>query len=342
MLQSLLLVLFARVGCHSVHGVTDQTEEYTVWPKDNASRLPEDYPWISCDKTTGSQCPGLIDYLEHFCTREDNQGCQKRNESVSERHVLLDLLPGQHKMDLWESFQFDFINRPWHQDVPGYEREGLRPGHFWFCWVSITFSGSKVSQTTISLTNPNYHQHLQNQNHSLYDKTCNLKPEMNLKGALWSACGFRGGGGVRFQDIVFETEAANPPRQLYTFPWYSTKQAVITVWDIAYFEMVRCRFPKMLPTQAAVVVLYSKDAANVSLILKDCDFHTHFSSSHHWPRSGLPFLLITSTKQWIDDDKDASSSRLLMSNANLKVSLERCTFISRCMKFSGLPVNSSR
>ena len=145
-----------------------------------------------------------------------------------------------------------------------------------------------------------------------------------------------------FSDIVFETKAANPPRQLYTYHWYSTKQAVMTVWDIAYFEMVRCRFPKILPTQAAVVALYSKDAANVSLILKDCVFHNHFSSSHYWPRSALPFLLITSTKRWIDDDQDASSSRLFMVNGNPKVLLERCIFISRCMKFSGLPANSSR
>ena len=136
---SRLLMIVAKVvvcfsACRLAHaGAAHFTEEYTVWPKDNASRLPENYPWPSCDKTTGSQCPGLIDYLQHFCTREDNQGCQKRNESVSERHVLLNLLPGQHKMDLWKIFSWELL---FHQ---GNVSTTMYPDYFWFCNVSITF-----------------------------------------------------------------------------------------------------------------------------------------------------------------------------------------------------------
>ena len=71
-----LFVVIAQMAiccfvCRHVHADSvDIAEKYTVWPKDNASRLPEDYPWPSCDKTTGSQCPGLI-ISAHVKTTKD-------------------------------------------------------------------------------------------------------------------------------------------------------------------------------------------------------------------------------------------------------------------------------
>ena len=329
--RSTVYVLLATVSCNSAHRMTDITEEYTVWPKDNASSLLEDYPWPSCAKTTGSQCPGLIDYLEHFCTPEDNQGCQKRNDSVSERHVLLNLLPGQHKMDLRENFYFNFALKP-IEDLEE-EMAGLRPGNFLFCWVSITVRGTKLFKTVIEITNHSIHQYVPQ--NSSDDKPCELRLKGGLQGALWSAFGFLGGGGVRFQDILLETRAANPPPQLYTNLDYHTQQAVITTWDIPFFEVERCRFPEIMPMQAAVVALYSNDAAKFSLWLKDCDFQSHFSSNGPWPGSSFPFVSIA--HRWMDElSFEYEPSGPILSEATSEILLERCRFLSRCMEFPGL------
>ena len=334
MLQSLVLVIFARDSCHSVHGVTAKTEEFTVWPKNNGSRLPEDYPWPSCDKTTGSQCPGLIDYFEHFCTREDNQGCQKRNESVSERNVLLNLLPGRHTMDLWENFYFHFVANP-YQHFTKKTMYGLRPGHFWFCRVSMTIKGNNMSETFISLTNHSHRYY--GQQNSSHEPACTLEhEETGPSGALWSAFAFRGGGSVRFQDIVFQTKAASSlstatSQRVYR---YQTHQSVITVWDIAAFEMVRCRFPEMLPAQGALVALYSDDVTSFSLRLKKCDFQSHFTRNYHWPRSSFPFVSIASTLRQMDKFNDKISAHI-SSKITSEVLLESCTFLARCMDFIG-------
>ena len=320
----------------STHSRSKAIEEYTVWPKDNALRLPEDYPWPSCHKTTGSQCPGLIDYLEHFCTREDNQGCQRRNESVSGRHVVLNLLPGRHKMDLWKVFQLDYYLSGFN-DL--YTRSPfLNAGHFWHCSDSLTMRGSKVSETVISITHRRHSQEEQDNATEVGD--CGIKTTFHLKDDLWSAFAFRGGASVRFQDIVFHTARNATPLTKQVKHWYGdhlieeeresshAQHTVIFAWDIVELEMIGCRFEDLTPMQGALTALYSQDMTTVSINLTKCDFHSSVTGGIRapTPAKAVPFVLIESTEHLTAQAKSSAPSSLKMAG----IVISHCTFYSQC------------
>ena len=278
-----LLFVFAQVffccpGGRRAYVSAHITEEYTVWPKDNASRLPEDYPWPCCDKRTGRQCPGLIDYLEYFCTREDNQGCQKRNESVSERHVLLNLLPGQHKMDLWETFSgyASIRNKQLYTQ--------MAPDFFWFCRVSVTFQGSGLSKTTILTGSEVAHDQQKYTN----SPVCHLERLYSLQPSFWSVFAFRGGGNIAFQDIAFQTSYSPGTGSKYRF------QAIIAVWDLAILNIKNCTFELVFP-QRAVAAFYSAEADRFSISLENSEFHSNIASSS-FPTLPSPLVLIKSLR----------------------------------------------
>ena len=334
----LTVVSFCIMASRSVSASGDRKvlEEYTVWPKDDASRLSEDYPWPSCVKTTGSQCPGLIDYLERFCTREDKQGCQKRNESVSKRHVLLNLLPGQHKMDLWKVFQLDYYLSEFndlHTRSPF-----LDAGYFWYCSDSLTMRGSKVSETVVSITHRRHSQEEQDNSTDVGD--CGIKTTFHLKDDLWSAFAFRGGASVRFQDIGFHTARNATPLTKQVKYWYGdhlieeeresshAQQTVIFAWDIVELEMIGCRFEDLTPKQGALTALYSQEMTTVSINLTKCDFHSSVTGGIRAPSpaKAVPFVLIQSTEHLTTQARSSAPSSLKM--AVIVISL--CTFYSQC------------
>ena len=283
-----LFVVIAQIAiccvvCRHAHASAHFTEEYTVWPKDNASRLPEDSPWPSCDKTTGSQCPGLIDYLEHFCTREDNQGCHKRNESVSERHVLLKLLPGQHKMDLWETFHVREEESTWD---PMTDRDRMIPNNFWFCRVSVTFQGVSLKSTiVIPASGEVSHNRLKLKKAPIQLTGCELNALYSPQRPFWSVFAFRGGGAVTFQDIEFQANSSAVAAHQF--------QAVITVWDLSDLKITNCIFDLVFP-QGAVVVLYSKETEGFTFHLSNNQFCSTFISSPPSPIVLSPLVFITS------------------------------------------------
>ena len=313
----LSLVFFTVISgrCDSTHGRSKAIEEYTVWPKDNASRLLEGYPWPSCDKTTGSQCPGLIDYLEHFCTREDNQGCHKRNESVSERHVVLKLLPGQHKMDLRENLKFKSF---------GGAEFSLTLDFFWFCEVSLNWKGSHLPghSTEILTTTQRIPQSSTLRNRS----KCEWIDRRFEQRYLWSLLAFRGGGVIRFEDLSFRHTPVQGDDA-------ATPRTVIIVLDVRRFEMLRCNFVGMSENGGSLTVLYSDNSFPVTIV--DCHFQLDYVF-HRFRRSvPAPMVSVRSFKKML------RVSRTLLARpttprlpVNASVQVHHSTFTLRHNKFS--------
>ena len=220
-----------------------QTEEYTVWPKKTAEPLSEGYPWKSCNDTTGGGCPGLSDYIHHFCVDYGNAGCPRKNKILAEKRVILNLLPGEHKMAFWRSFSMTLWTVP--------------QCHL-FCNVSeLTIRGTHVSETTILAVKMKVLKWFKSdgEGDGLHDHANPCKWSSDCSGkslprsAEWSAFAFRGGGNVTFQDITFRSLSSSPEKYGENF---------ISAWDLRRFEVRRCHFPELRQWRGALALLMSE------------------------------------------------------------------------------------
>ena len=137
-----------------------------VRPKVSLERVPvnESFPFSSCEESVDEDdCSGLIDYIRHFCPGPD-----KVRKVLSNTTVVLNLLPGVHKLRLW---RIGFPSR-WHtgtscsahlvirsEDASGTTilATGLKPSeipsyvkHVGPSWTILAFSRSKVDIENIT------------------------------------------------------------------------------------------------------------------------------------------------------------------------------------------------
>ena len=233
------------------------TEEYTVWPKENDALLSEGYPWKSCNNITGERCPSLSDYIHHFCVDYGNAGCPRKNRILAKNRVILNLLPGEHKITFRQCFKW-------------FGNTETKPQCHLFCNVSeLSIRGKHVSETTIMAVKTKVPARLKSDGESVrpYGKPCGWNCGFKDELAEWSAFAFRGGGNVTFQDITFRSPSGNPDGE---------KENLISAWDLRRFEVQRCHFPELRRRRGALVFLMSKKVTDmqpqVEMIVNDCTF----------------------------------------------------------------------
>ena len=221
------------------------TEEYIVWPKKTAEPLSEGYPWKSCNRTTEVGCPGLNDYIHHFCVDYGNGGCPRKNRILAEKRVILNLLPGEHTMAFWRSFSMTLWWASGGHTIP--------QCHL-FCNVSeLSIRGTHVSETTIMAVRTNVLKRFKSDEEGDGPIICKWSLDCNGKRlprpAEWSAFAFRGGGNVTFQDITFRSLSSSPEKYGENF---------ISAWDLRRFEMRRCHFPELRQWRGALALFMSE------------------------------------------------------------------------------------
>ena len=240
---------------------TIQQEEYIAWPRNDSAPLSGEFPWSTCNSTTGESCPGVLDWIEHLCTVRDDQTCEGRsNEVISRRQVLVTLLPGTHRVRK--------------------DRPLVFPESFWFCNFSLTIRGNKVSDTTVVATKPSAaHQYNRTNNHSCKFWLCGENPND-------SAFAFRGGR-IRLQDLSF--------RHLYEGKLNFDEDCIIATLNVLSFEMVRCRFETEQVCQGALSVLFSEWVNEFRVIIQDTEFHTNIKEAGEVCWESIPPVNI----QWL-------------------------------------------
>ena len=252
------------------------TEEYTVWPKENDALLSEGYPWKSCNSTTGVHCPGLSDYIHHFCVDYGNEGCPRKNRILAEKRVILNLLPGEHKITFRHCFSI--LQRT------------VEPQCHLFCNVSeLSIRGKHVSETTIVAGRMKVPTLLKSDRESnrAHARPCHWNCNLGSKVAEWSAFAFRGGGNVTFQDITFRSLLDSPDKDGENF---------ISAWDLHRFEVQRCHFPKLKWRRSALAHLtskYVKDMSHVvEMTVNNCTFGFEVDVEPKWHDSASPAIAV--------------------------------------------------
>ena len=250
------------------------TEEYTVWPKNFAAPFANGYayPWKSCNRTTGADCPGLSDYIHHFCVDYGNAGCPRKNRILAGKRVILHLLPGEHKIPFRRCFSW-FVKE-------------AKPHCHLFCNVSVlSIRGKHVSETTILAVRRNKPARLKSDEEGdrPHARPCNwdCDDRSAFTVAEWSAFAFRGGGNVTFQDITFRSRSISPEPDGQNF---------ILAWDLRRFKVQRCHF-ELRKWRGALALLTSKYVQDmpqlVEMIVNECTFGLGIGSSWHSPVSSV-------------------------------------------------------
>ena len=311
---SCLLSAIVSAGDNASAGLL--TEEYTVWPKETAEPLPNGYPWKSCNRTTGADCPGLSDYIHHFCVDYGNAGCPRKNRILAEKRVILNLLPGEHKI----TFRRCFL---WFGLGGNVETE---PQCHLFCNVSeLSIRGEHVPQaeTSILAVRMEVPKRLKSDGESNHPHAnpCDWNCGVRLKHAAadWSAFAFRGGGNVTFQDITFRSESLFPrvPEE--------NGQNFISAWDLGRFKVQRCHFPELRNWMGALALLSSKNVMGVpyltEMIVKDCTFGFSIEARGSSFRS-CPAIAILPMELC----KERNPIHLIGTHGKPSVKLHQCTF----------------
>ena len=260
--MTLLIVMFNSWAQTSLlpYDSFGQTEEYTAWPRDNDTILSEEFPWASCDNVTGENCPGVMDIIRHICIHPgEDKDCRKDIEmgNVSNKHVVLQLLPGVHHIRLTNT-----ADR--HESA-----ESFILFKYWLCnFNALTIQGTRGLETEVMALGDGLN-HGSGAWESVWMGKCALTIIGSTQQPSWTTFAFFGGGTLTFKDLTFRSIPE---------PWpFALPRASISTLNVPRVQVIRCRF-NVESTEGAVSLIYTEGFSRFTAEILACKFNLNFSS----------------------------------------------------------------
>ena len=237
-----------------------QTEHYTAWPRDNDTILTEDFPWTSCNKVTGENCPGVMDVIRHICRRfrGNLDSCTERYfamRNLSNKRVVLNLRPGMHRVELRQVNVETFFTL----------------SSYWSCnFSTLTIQGSKGNdmETEVMALADSFEAN--RKKGATWLRRCPLPSVNNIRQASWTVFAFYGEVKLIFKDLTFRSKPETASRILSV--------SFISTLNVRSIEIIRCRF-NVESAAGAVSIIYTANIANITVKLQACEFNMHFCSN---------------------------------------------------------------
>ena len=291
--------------------IPQQADEYTVWPRDNATSLSEGFPWPLCVKVTGENCPGLMDWLEHLCTRDVGQTCDVGNGSRSDRSVVLKLRPGVHVLSAYAIRQ---------EKIGQYKIERvLDPAKFWFCnFSSLTIKGDSVSKPLLlAADEQESHQPVATVKSEKRQQKCDETIDWLSSDTWRAALAFRGGGRLLLENLRIQSN-------FWSYGSKMVPQYFLAVWNVQSYEVIRCTFHLGFG-HGAIASIHSNDVASFKAIVRHCDINITLDETDQKVHRGVPAVIaLSSSKTTTYFHPKANIS---CTSAPRKLTIEGCEFL---------------
>ena len=308
-----VLIVFGFCACyssaHSSSEIHQQAEVYTVWPRDNVTNLSEGFPWPLCSNVTGENCPGLMDWLEHLCTRDVGPTCDVGNGSLSDRSVVLKLRPGVHVFQVYAL----------SEKKRGRLNFKLDPAKFWLCsFSSLTIKGDSGSTPVLLAQDKNVsHTRIALRKSGKQNKKCETTFDWPSADQLRAALAFHGGGRLLLENLRIQSNFRSKGGKVQP-------QHFFALWDVQNYEVAGCTFHLGFG-HGAIISIHSKDVASFKATVRECDINMTFDARDLPMQRGVPALMALSASTTSTNFRPKVNVCRL--SAPRKITIERCAFL---------------